>query len=109
MVDYRVVDDYKIDTYMDTKLQEELEKFAESGVLPMKVSKTGLDEEPLEEVIICDSVSGGADYSRNMPRRVTLVRRLADGTEYRANYEIKETRSEEDVLRERARNPIKLF
>lgn len=56
------------------------------SVLPMKISKTGSADEPLSEIIICDSISGGARYSNNMPEELTLVRKLADGTEYSMRY-----------------------
>lgn len=63
-----------------------LEYFVESGILPQRISPTGADDEPLSEAIICDSISGSAQYVDNMPRRLSLVRRLADGTEFRADY-----------------------
>ena len=39
-----------------------------------------------EEVIYAASISGGADYLNEMPRRLTLVRKFADGREIRAEY-----------------------
>lgn len=54
--------------------------------LPQIVSQNGLDHEPLEEVLICESISGGARYINNMPSELTLSRVLADGTEYKAIY-----------------------
>ena len=57
-----------------------------ASVLPVVVTESGKDEEPVVETIICDSMSGGADYRNNMPRMLTLVRKLADGTKYRRTY-----------------------
>lgn len=56
------------------------------GVLPMIVSKTGSPDEPISEVIICDSISGGADYRNEMPNNLTLRRTTAEGKEYTATY-----------------------
>ena len=62
--------------------------FSESGVLPGAYA----DEQPgyaqpiIEEAIICDSISGGAQYVNDMPRELSLIRKLRDGTEYRAKY-----------------------
>lgn len=69
--------------------EETLEAFARHGILPLVVSETGSLDEPISEVIICESISGGADYRGNMPARLTLTRRLSDGTEYRAEYQSK--------------------
>lgn len=63
-----------------------LEGFAKSGLLPQIVTEHGLDGEPIQEVIICDSISGGADYVDHVPRRLSLVLRFASGTEHRAEY-----------------------
>jgi len=64
-----------------------LDYLLKTGVLPTAVSETGADHEPLTEILICDSISGGARYRNNMPKQLTLVRYLADGTEYRSRYE----------------------
>lgn len=56
------------------------------SVLPLRVSKNGLKEESLEEVISCERISGSANYKDNMPRELILIRRLKDGTEYKATY-----------------------
>lgn len=66
--------------------QESLEVFAKSGVLPQLVSETGAETEPLIETIICDQLSGGANYVNAMPAELHLTRRTADGTEYEARY-----------------------
>ena len=66
--------------------QMALEQFFFTGLLPMKISPTGRKIEPLSEVIICDSMSGGANYKNNMPKELSLIRHLADGTEYRMRY-----------------------
>lgn len=63
--------------------KNDLFAFAKSGVLPQRVSATGAGDEPLTEAVICEAISGGADYENNMPRKLTLCRRLADGTEGR--------------------------
>ena len=63
-----------------------LEDFAKSGVLPLRVSATGAEGEPLLEVTICDSISGGANEFRGMPYQLTLVRRNCDGNEIRQRY-----------------------
>jgi hypothetical protein len=44
------------------------------GLLPMIVTETGSDGEPVLEKIICSAISGGADYASNMPREVSLQR-----------------------------------
>ena len=67
--------------------KSELIQLASCGsVLPRIMSKTGSDDEPITEIIICDSVSGGAQYENNMPKRLSLFRKLMDGTEYFAEY-----------------------
>lgn len=63
-----------------------MEYFSKSGVLPLKVSPTGDESEELGEIIICDSISGGKQYENQMPVELTLVRKLSDGTEFRASY-----------------------
>ena len=57
-----------------------------SSVLPERISKTGSPDEPLTEIVICTSISGGADYVNEMPRRLTLHRKLANGKEHAAVY-----------------------
>lgn len=69
-------------------MPDELEEFAQGSILPQRISENGEKDEPLLEVIICDGISGGADYINNMPRHLTLTRKLADGTEYSAEYRI---------------------
>ena len=68
----------------------EFEKNA--SVLPMHISKTGNPNEPLSEIIICTSISGGADFVDDMPKGLTLLRKLADGREYKAKYTLHEER-----------------
>ena len=78
-----------------------LRAFSESGVLPgvyVGPQPKELALPPIEEVIICDSISGGARYDNNMPRELSLVRKLADGTEYRARYV--QVEDDSDDLRE---------
>ena len=64
---------------------ETLEEFAEGSILPTRICER-LDGGPLVEVIFCDSLAGGKNYINEMPARLSLIRRLADGTEYRAEY-----------------------
>lgn len=66
----------------DTRLKELLG----CSVLPMQITEDGSDDKPLEEVIVCDSISGGAKYFDGMPERLSLIRRLKDGTEFRMEY-----------------------
>ena len=82
----------------ETIREYEMEKFAESGILPQLVSETGDPEEPLSEVTICSAMSGGADEEKGMPRTVTLMRRLADGTEISMEYVQVSKPSYEDVV-----------
>ena len=56
-----------------------MEDLEEQSILPLIMVN---DNNEFEEIIVCDSISGGADYKNNMPRRVVLRRHLADGTEY---------------------------
>lgn len=56
------------------------------SILPLIISITGAEDEPVEEIIFCDSISGGAKYNDNMPMELSLIRRLADGSEYRMRY-----------------------
>lgn len=65
---------------------EILDDYSKSGVLPQIISKTGAKEESLQEVIICSSISGGAKYVNNMPKELTLIRKLASGKEFTQEY-----------------------
>lgn len=38
------------------------------------------------QITVCDSISGGADLVDGMPRRLSLLRFMPDGTELRAVY-----------------------
>ena len=53
------------------------------SVLPMLIEGSN---QKINEIIVCDSISGGSQYIDKMPSSVSLVRSLRDGTEYRANY-----------------------
>lgn len=64
----------------------DLDAFSQAGVLPMVLTQSGDPGEPIEEAIICSHISGGYFYIDNMPVRLTLIRRLKDGTEYTASY-----------------------
>lgn len=90
MVEYKYIDGYNVEPWIskmtDVTKNDILRGFADSGVLPQRVSKMGIPHEVIDEAIICDSISGGADYENDMPRTVSLVRKLKDGTEYRARY-----------------------
>jgi len=66
-----------------------LEREAQTGILPMKISKTGAPHEPLTEIIICDSLSGGNKFINEMPEQLSLLRlHTVDGKikEHRAIY-----------------------
>ena len=65
----------------------------DASVLPMHISKIANSNEPLSEIIICTSISGGADFVDDMPKGLTLLRKLADGREYKAKYTLHEERS----------------
>lgn len=56
------------------------------SVLPMRTNHSGREDDPIEEVIFCVSISGGGDYQNDMPVALSLIRRLADGTEYTMRY-----------------------
>lgn len=65
-------------------IDELLEFEGKTSVLPMYASKSEL--EPATEVIVCSAVSGRAHYVNNMPKSLTLTRRLLSGEEYNARY-----------------------
>lgn len=60
--------------------------FAANSMLPCVVSEFGRVDEPILEVTVCSSISGGKGYKNDMPEELTLIRKLADGTEYTARY-----------------------
>lgn len=66
-----------------TPNDDDMERISKSGVLPMIITS---NTDIIEEVIICDSISGGADYKNEMPVSLGLVRTLKDGTEYKCRY-----------------------
>jgi hypothetical protein len=66
------------------KLEDE--EIKNSSVLPMIISQNGLNEEPILEAIVCDSISGRKDYENSMPRRLSLRRKLSNGEEYTTEY-----------------------
>ena len=61
-----------------------LEFEGNASILPMYISPNEL--EPATEVIVCSAISGGADYENEMPRELTIIRKLLDGREYTAAY-----------------------
>ena len=70
---------------LDFEIIDELLEFGnEASVLPMYVSKS--EFEPASEVIVCSSISGGSDYVDDMPRELTIIRKLLNGREYKARY-----------------------
>lgn len=75
-----------------SKKKTNLMKDGES-LLPMIISEIGSRDEPILEVVFCDRISGGADYVNGMPQGLTLIRRLANGEEHKAEYTIHEERS----------------
>lgn len=63
-----------------------LESGKDASVLPLYI---GNSNELLSEIIMCTSISGMADFIGDMPRRLTLVRKLVSGERYTANYQIR--------------------
>jgi len=64
-----------------------LDEIAEGvSVLPLRVGSS--EDNKTIEVIICDSINGGARYENNMPQSLTLLRVLENGTEYRETYRL---------------------
>lgn len=78
--------------------EDNIHKFSESGLLPLKISETGALSEELDEVIICDGISGGNQWENEMPKNLSLIRRLADGTEYRMRYVQEDDEKEETIF-----------
>ena len=67
--------------------KDKLIEFEEkTSVLPMLISETGDPDEPLTEIIVCSGISGGKDLKNEMPRTLILIRKLANGKEYKADY-----------------------
>lgn len=62
--------------------------FKGGSVLPYVVVDN--DNKKILEVIICDSISGGANMKENMPKRLSLIRRCENGNEYRGTYYLSE-------------------
>jgi len=91
------IEDFPIEAWIDIqRVSDELDQEAEDSVLPQRLTARGEPDEPLVEVIFCDMISGGADYVDNMPRTLSLIRKLADGSEYRATYHIATTYHKSD-------------
>lgn len=76
---------------------QSLEEAAYHSVLPLRISDHAHIEEPLREVIICTSISGGGDYHKEMPRQLTLQRLLRDGTSFTAKYYLSDPDFEESA------------
>lgn len=74
-----------------------LKDWLKASILPQIVTQNGLDNEPILEIIVCDSISGGAKYKNDMPKELTLVRKLKDGKEYRMRYKQSKKSFEENV------------
>lgn len=64
--------------------EEAVDFIRSTSVLPMIV----MDEERKvpKELILCNSMSGKADYVDDMPREVSMLRVLPDGTKVEASY-----------------------
>lgn len=63
---------------------DKLEKKAkERCILPLIVED---ENHHITEVIYASSVSGGGDFSNDMPNSITLVRKTANGSTYRKRY-----------------------
>lgn len=74
-----------------------LDFFKKSGILPLEVYDEEQASNPICEVTIVDSISGGVDETNNMPNKVSLSRmRLIDGKwiQFDATYTLKEVKSE---------------
>lgn len=93
--------------------KDKLIEFEEkTSVLPMRISKTGKANEQLTEIIVCSNISRGDDLIYEMPRTVTLIRKLANGKEYKADYIILFSRDQalqvekdaERIIKEHAKN-----
>ncbi len=56
------------------------------GVLPMELYDQVQGAKKITEIITCTGISGGKDFVNDMPRTLTLLRLLADGKAYNANY-----------------------
>lgn len=63
-----------------------IDRLAAGSLIPFVVTETGADSEPPIEVLICDAIAGGRRYIHGMPADLHLLRRLADGSEFRAKY-----------------------
>lgn len=75
----------------ENEVKDKLLEFAEeASVLPMYIAEGDPDTTISVEVIVCSEISGGADYVKEMPRELTLVRKFLNGEEYKARYVIKE-------------------
>lgn len=66
--------------------QGSLEFFVETSLLPQTISENGLINEEIEEAIICDSISSCSGYENNMPKELSLVRKLKSGKEHIMKY-----------------------
>ena len=55
------------------------------SVLPMSIGVVEGSND-ISEILFCDAISGGANYVKNMPAELSLIRRLDNGTEYRMRY-----------------------
>ena len=90
-LDYRTVDEpVRLVRKNEVEKDGLLEFEGKTSVLPMFISKGEL--KPATEVIVCSAISGGAKYMGNMPKELTLVRKLLGGKEYTARYEIKKSK-----------------
>lgn len=95
-LDYTDLDELKeLETADEETIREfEMEHFVESGILPLRVTETGDEEDPLSEVIICSAMSDVIETSK-MPKTITLMRRLADGTEITGEYILQQSPGEQ--------------
>jgi hypothetical protein len=73
--------------------KSELNDFKKSGLLPMEVYDDKDPKKPTVELTICDSISGGAQETWNMPNQLSLKKlKLVNGKwkEFDAVYALRE-------------------
>lgn len=75
-----------IEEIKKTMNENSLEYFSKSGIIPLIVSKRGVENEPVLNVTVC----GTLDYGKNrpLPDRLELIYRDNEGLEKRKNYSI---------------------
>ncbi len=60
------------------------DEYAKGSLIPLKCSDS---DNEIVDVIICTSISGGAQYKNGMPKQISLNRKdFLNGKSYEANY-----------------------